>query len=377
MIMRAIVAAILFISMATSAEESATAYLMTTSVSSTGNVSLLHIINTSSEVQNFTGTMYQGDGAQLGGSKVKLNTEPVQPNSRIVLSSPDLETLFSVGPWIGPSMIEVSGSSAFEVMIKLESPSGFVSNTNCVTSGAVHNIDGFDSTDDTFIRFINTGTSPISDIRGNLYNAAGENVGSSDVQLVSKLDPKEQIWINRDQLSQKFGATWTSEASLTVQAVDELKLLNLNFIDGRTFFNFSCFESSQNSQGGPDFPGPNQPTAPTGFVANGAYSTVNLMWDHAGYYGHAYTEIYRQNAKDGSGAYVAPNRAVATAAPMLANPAGKGYVDTVGNDKQYHYWIRFVSNTGAYSAWAGPRTTATAIDIDSVLGAINDSIINS
>jgi hypothetical protein len=248
MIMRAIVAAILFISMATSAEESATAYLMTTSVSSTGNVSLLHIINTSSEVQNFTGTMYQGDGAQLGGSKVKLNTEPVQPNSRIVLSSPDLETLFSVGPWIGPSMIEVSGSSAFKVMIKLESPSGFVSNTNCVTSGAVHNIDGFDSTDDTFIRFINTGTSPISDIRGNLYNAAGENVGSSDVQLVSKLDPKEQIWINRDQLSQKFGATWTSEASLTVQAVDELKLLNLNFIDGRTFFNFSCFESSQNSQ---------------------------------------------------------------------------------------------------------------------------------
>ena len=67
-------------------------------------------------------------------------------------------------------MLEVSGTESFELMTKLTSPSGLISNTNCVRQDQVHNIGGFDQTDVTYVRFINIGDTPITNIRGSLYD---------------------------------------------------------------------------------------------------------------------------------------------------------------------------------------------------------------
>ena len=54
------------------------------------------------------------------------------------------------------------------------------------------------------------------------------------------------LWRNRDRLSDIAGATWNGTASLKIDnAYENLRLLNLNFINSETFFNFSCYETGQ------------------------------------------------------------------------------------------------------------------------------------
>jgi len=47
-------------------------------------------------------------------------------------------------------------------------------------------------------------------------------------------------------LSDIIGDTWNGTASLKINNADtNLRLLNLNFINSETFFNFSCYETGQ------------------------------------------------------------------------------------------------------------------------------------
>ena len=65
-------------------------------------------------------------------------------------------------------------------MTKLTSPSGLISNTNCVRRDQVHNIEGADSPDTTFVRLINVGDQAIDVVRGSLFDAAGAVIGETD-----------------------------------------------------------------------------------------------------------------------------------------------------------------------------------------------------
>ena len=232
------------------AETISTAYLVTTS--SSINDSVVHIINSSSEAQSFTGTLYNGDGTQLGASKVALHAGTVASQGRLILDARDLENLFNVPPWTGPAMLEVFGQDSLEVMIKLKSPSGLISNTNCVTEDTVRNIEGFDKSEDSYIRFINTSNSTITNITGSLYDNSGNLVGNPNQVLLSSLGPKEQVWLNRYAVWEKMGDVfWDGEASLVLdQEYPTLKLLMLNFVNSETFFNFSCFDNSYEKDGG-------------------------------------------------------------------------------------------------------------------------------
>ena len=143
-------------------------------------------------------------------------------------------------------MLEVYGSDSFELMTKLTSPSGLNSNTNCVRQDQIHNIGGFDQTDVTYVRFINIGDTPITSIRGSLYDATGSDIGETSPVLIDELPAKAQVWRNRDQLSDIAGDTWNGTATLKIENTDEnLRLLKLNFINSETFFNFSCYETGQ------------------------------------------------------------------------------------------------------------------------------------
>ncbi len=224
--------------------DSASVFLMTTSTSK--NISLLHLVNTSDTTAQFKGTLYNGDGEQLGASGVALHDGSLASNARVILSAADLETRFGVTPWSGPAYLVVTGPAVFDLMIKLQSPSGLVSNTNCVRSDEVHNIEPPGSSDKTFVRFINTGTTEISGIKGTLYDRNGNQVGSADAEVIATLAPKQATWKSRDELASIFGvSTWEGEASLAVTGPDSLKLLNLNLVNNETFFNFSCYEAAQ------------------------------------------------------------------------------------------------------------------------------------
>ncbi len=224
----------------------ATQFLQTTSTSA--NVTSIHIINSSGVSQTFTGSLYNGSGERLGAVDVALSASPVSPNGRLVLSSSDLEKLVGADPWSGPAMLEVSGKARFDLMAKLISPSGLVSNTNCVRENRVLNIEPYGSSNQTFIRFINTGDTAIGAIKGTLYDSAGAVIGSPDTQLLSGLAAKEAVWITRQQFADLTGVQWQTVAMLEVDTHAGLKLLNLNLVNGETFFNFSCFESSDSAR---------------------------------------------------------------------------------------------------------------------------------
>jgi len=219
-------------------------YLQTTS--SSDNISLTHIVNTDGSSQQFTGTLYANDGTQLGGANLPLHTGSVASKGRLILSSEMIEEIFKIDPWRGPAMLEVQGSGSFELMTKLTSPSGLISNTNCVRRDQVHNIEGADSPDTTFVRLINVGDQAIDVVRGSLFDAAGAVIGEADEILWEGLSAKEQVWLNRDDFADIFGG-WNGEALLAIaplEAGDDLRLLNLNYINSETFFNFSCYEVS-------------------------------------------------------------------------------------------------------------------------------------
>ena len=225
-----------------SSAKTARAYFMTTSTSI--NESELHIINSSDTAQRFSGTLYERSGTRLGSANRTLHSGTIQASERLILTSPELETLFGVPPWSGPAMLEIEANSDFQVMIKLRSPSGFVSNSNCVTTDKVHNIEGFEQSDRTYVRFINIGTTTISTIRGTLYRSDGTRIGNSNQLILNSLSPKEQVFVNNNELSTIFGDDWIGAATLDVSGYDNLRLLNLNFVNGETFFNFSCIEST-------------------------------------------------------------------------------------------------------------------------------------
>lgn len=220
----------------------ATQYLQTNSASI--NVTRLHIVNSSNEPLSFTGTLFSGSGDQLGAADQNLSSSAVASKGRLILTSSDIETIFATDTWDGPAMLEVRGSGNFELMAKLVSPSGLISNTNCVRQDRVLNIEGADSDNRTFVRFINTTSAPLGPITGTLFDVSGDVIGDADVTLVEDLAPKQQAWVNRENFASIVGETWNGEAMLEVDSVAGLQLLNLNFVNNETFFNFSCFESS-------------------------------------------------------------------------------------------------------------------------------------
>ena len=207
-------------------------FLQTTSASA--NITRLHVLNTSDREQTFSARMFDGNGDRVGGTP--LIGDPVPPMGRLMLTSEYIEELFDTEPWQGPAMLEVGGESTFDVMSKLISPSGLVSNTNCVREDRVLNIEGFDSNNMSYVRLINTINSDSGEITGTLYDAEGNVVGNANSLLASNLAPYQQVWVNRDDLADQVGTEWNGEALLEVNQVTGLKLLNLNYItDEQTF----------------------------------------------------------------------------------------------------------------------------------------------
>lgn len=213
------------------------------------NLSETQIINASGSAQSFTGTLYQKSGVQLGAANVALHEGTINSQGRVILSATDLETLFEVDPWTGPAILDIQGSMEFDVLSKLRR-NGRVTNTNCVRSGNVQNVEGSDSADIAYVRFINDSFTTISDIRGTLYDADGNTLGQPDAQFFVELGPREAVFMSQGSISNVIGADWSGQASLVLSTTyEDLQLMNLNFVNNEIYFNFSCYIKSSEQSG--------------------------------------------------------------------------------------------------------------------------------
>lgn len=121
------------------------------------------------------------------------------------------------------------------------------------------------------------------------------------------------------------------------------------------------------NSGDPEWSGVQQPAAPRGVTADGAFHNITLTWDTPAYKGHSYAEILRSEVDN-------PSSAVAIGT-TLANV----YSDSVGRGFSAFYWVRFVNKNGMvgpFHSTAGLLAT-TSPDVDEIIAsATNFAIYN-
>ncbi len=101
------------------------------------------------------------------------------------------------------------------------------------------------------------------------------------------------------------------------------------------------------------------PPVPSGLVAAGAYSVINLTWalQYGTYPNHGFTEVWSASVD---------NRAEAV---FTGTSAGNTYMDAVGSGESRYYWIRNVSQSGIaghYNSSAG-TFAETSADVEYLL----------
>ncbi|UZE61036.1 DUF1983 domain-containing protein [Aeromonas veronii] len=114
----------------------------------------------------------------------------------------------------------------------------------------------------------------------------------------------------------------------------------------------------------PEWSGVQQPVAPTGVTADGAFHTITLTWGTPAYKGHSYAEILRAEVDN-------PSKAVSIGT-TLANV----YSDAVGKGFSAFYWVRFVNKNGMvgpYHSSIGLHAE-TSKDIQDIINELDGKI---
>ncbi|NJI09028.1 hypothetical protein [Aeromonas veronii] len=153
------------------------------------------------------------------------------------------------------------------------------------------------------------------------------------------------------------------DKALTLREAAELGMVNLR----RNGSGQIVPEIPPGNAGDPEWSGVQQPVAPTGVTADGAFHTITLTWDTPAYKGHSYAEILRAEVNN-------PSSAVAIGT-TLANV----YSDAVGKGFSAFYWVRFVNKNGMVGPLHGTSGlhAATSPDVDEIIAsATNFAIYN-
>ena len=119
----------------------------------------------------------------------------------------------------------------------------------------------------------------------------------------------------------------------------------------------------------PDDPPPDEfttPPAPATLTASGVFTNIILKWNLPSYGYHGFTEIWRSQANALGGA------------ELLSTAGGQVYVDDVGYNETYFYWVRFVSAENVPGPWNDTEGTSatTAVDIGAVMQSLSENLQN-
>lgn len=109
------------------------------------------------------------------------------------------------------------------------------------------------------------------------------------------------------------------------------------------------------------------PPAPTNLVAAGAMTTIILEWEGIEYGGtscHNFTEIYRATV-DNIGQAV-----------LIGVSNGKVFADSVEQDSQYYYWVRFVNKTDDVGPFSVSAFASTIRDIEYLIETLSEATGN-
>jgi len=110
-----------------------------------------------------------------------------------------------------------------------------------------------------------------------------------------------------------------------------------------------------------------RPTQPTGFSATGGYELISLFWTVPSYRGHSLTEIWRYDSD------------IIGDAILIGVSSGRSFVDPVGEDASYYYWIRHVNVNGVAGNYNSANGTLAetaenvTLMLDILAGAITSS----
>ena len=109
------------------------------------------------------------------------------------------------------------------------------------------------------------------------------------------------------------------------------------------------------------------PPAPTVLTAAGLFTDALLSWNQstnaAPYGNHAFTEIWRSQAEDLSGAVL-----VGTTNAFIYTDKGLEY------DFTYYYWVRFVSDTNTPGPWSNMASATTIENIAATMAALSETL---
>mgnify|MGYP001375908661 CR=1 FL=1 len=116
-----------------------------------------------------------------------------------------------------------------------------------------------------------------------------------------------------------------------------------------------------------DVPYLETPNAPTGFAVYSGYETIILRWDFPFYANHSATLIYR---------YATDSIGDAKIAGEISRASGRVFVDPVGEDKSYYYWIAHQTTDGKIGPFNSTSGTLgeTELSKDSILDHLVASI---
>ena len=123
--------------------------------------------------------------------------------------------------------------------------------------------------------------------------------------------------------------------------------------------------SPTNFQG--DVPYLDTPPAPTGFNVASGYETIILSWDFPFYANHSATLIYRHATNSLGDAKLAGE---------ISRASGRVFVDPVGENQSYYYWIAHQTTDGVIGPFNSSSGTlgTTAMSVDTLLTHLNASI---
>lgn len=97
-----------------------------------------------------------------------------------------------------------------------------------------------------------------------------------------------------------------------------------------------------------------RPPQPTGVSATPSLRTITVFWNQPTYLGHSFAEIWRFDTN------------TLGSAILIGTATGMSYIDYVGPNDSYYYWVRFVNNgniPGDFNSNTGTLAT-TAPDVD-------------